>query len=131
MVDATVPRTPTRLRRSKLLRRLRRQPLGVAALALLTILILAVTFGPMLVPHEPSRTNPLAILQPPSAQHWLGTDELGRDVLARILAGGRVSMAVGLFSMLVGLSLGLSIGGAAGYFGGRFETLAMRLVDVF
>lgn len=130
MIEAGAARPPRRVR-SRTVRRILRQPLGIAAFVLLVLLVLLVTFGPAFVPHAPSRTNPLSILQPPSAQHWLGTDELGRDVFARILAGGRVSMAVGLFSMLIGLSLGLSIGGSAGYFGGRTETVLMRLVDAF
>ena len=132
MIDAPSIGTPTATkRRSRLLRKVLRQPLGIAALTLLLVLIVAVTFGPQFVPHSPTRANALNILQPPSAVHWLGTDELGRDVFARILAGGRVSMAVGLFSMLVGLTLGLTIGGLAGYFGGRVEALLMRLVDAF
>jgi peptide/nickel transport system permease protein len=83
------------------------------------------------VPHSPTRTNARSVLQAPSATHLLGTDELGRDVLARLLVGGRVSLAVGLFSMLVGLSLGIAIGGTAGYFGGAVESALMRLVDAF
>lgn len=112
-------------------RRIRRQPLGLAAFAVLLTLIVLVVVGPWLWPHEPTRANALATLEPPSAQHWLGTDELGRDVVARILAGGRVSLAVGLFAMLVGLGIGTVVGGSAGYFGGRVETVLMRLVDVF
>jgi len=117
--------------RSRLLRKVTRRPLGMIAFSFLLVMVLAVVIVPRFVPHSPTRTNPRAILQPPSATHLLGTDELGRDVFARILAGGRVSMAVGLFSMLVGLSLGLVIGGSAGYFGGRVESLLMRMVDVF
>ena len=107
--------------RGRLWRRIARRPVGIAAFAVLVTIALAVTIGPALVPHSPTRTNPRAILQPISPAHLLGTDELGRDVLARILVGGRVSMAVGLCSMLVGLTLGLAIGGTAGYFGGRVE----------
>ncbi len=132
MIDArpATAAAPSR-QRSRLLRKVMRQPLGIAALALLVALVLLVSVGPRFVPHSPTRTNALAILQPPSPQHLLGTDELGRDVFARILAGGRVSMAVGLFSMLVGLTLGITVGGNAGYFGGRLEALLMRLVDAF
>ena len=130
MIEAA-PRTPPAAARGRLWRKIARRPVGVIAFAVLVAILLAVTFGPSLVPHSSTRTNARAILQPPSAEHWLGTDELGRDVLARVLSGGRVSMAVGLFSMLVGLSLGLAIGGTAGYFGGRVEGILMRLVDAF
>ncbi len=130
MVDAAA-RPRRTVPRSRTLRRIARQPLGIAAFLVLVVLVLLVTVGPSLVPYDPARAAPLNILADPSPEHWFGTDELGRDVLARILAGGRVSLAVGLFSMLIGLSLGVGIGGAAGYFGGRVEALLMRLVDVF
>lgn len=120
-----------RQRGSRLWRKLRRSPLGVAALALLLLLLGLVVFGPLLYPQSPQRANALLTLEPPSAEHWLGTDELGRDVFARILAGGRVSMAIGLLSMLVGLVVGTLAGGVAGYFGGVAETVVMRLVDTF
>lgn len=132
MIDTTAARLATQpTRRLRLLRKALRQPLGLIAAALLLLLVLAVTAGPQFVEHSPTRANPLNILKSPSATHWLGTDELGRDVLARILAGGRVSLAVGLFSMLVGLTIGLTVGGLAGYFAGRVEALLMRLVDAF
>jgi peptide/nickel transport system permease protein len=131
VIEAAASAPVARRARSRVVRKILRQPLGIAAFALLLFLTVLVAAGPQVVAHSPSRTNPLSILQQPSTAHWLGTDELGRDVFARILAGGRVSMAVGLFSMLVGLALGLSIGGTAGYFGGRIESLLMRLVDAF
>jgi peptide/nickel transport system permease protein len=128
---AVESRGALRTRRSRWLRRVRRQPLGIAAAFVLLVLVLLVTFGPMLVAWDPTRTNALQTLRPPSAEHWLGTDELGRDVFSRILSGGRVSLAVGMFSMLIGLVVGIVIGGAAGYFGGRTEAVLMRIVDAF
>lgn len=118
-------------KRQKLWRRIRRQPLGLTAFGVLLILVLTVAFGPLVWPFDPDRANPLNNLAAPDGTHWLGTDELGRDVFARILAGGRVSLSVGLFSMLVGLTIGMAVGGSAGYFGGRTEAVLMRLVDVF
>jgi peptide/nickel transport system permease protein len=111
--------------------KVRRQPLGLVAFGVLVLLVLTVLIAPVVYPHQPSRANPLSTYASPSAEHWLGTDELGRDVFARLLAGGRVSLAVGLLSMLVGLSIGMFVGGLAGYFGGWLETLLMRLVDMF
>lgn len=131
MIDAPTRTAAPRPRRSRLWRKIARRPVGIAAFALLLLMLLAVTFGPSLVPHSPTRTNALNILQPPSATNLLGTDELGRDVLARLLSGGRVSLAVGLFSMLVGLSIGIAVGGTAGYFGGGVESALMRVVDTF
>ena len=118
-------------RRSRFLARVQRQPLGIAAFTVLVLLVLLVVFGPAFLAHSPTRTNPLETLRPPSAEHWLGTDELGRDVFARIVHGGRVSLSVGLFSMLVGLASGVAVGGSAGYFGGRTESVLMRVVDTF
>lgn len=131
MIEAPVRTAAPRPQRSRLWRKIARRPVGIAAFAILILMILAVTFGPSLVPHSPTRTNALNILKPPSATHLLGTDELGRDVLARLLSGGRVSLAVGLFSMLVGLSIGIAVGGTAGYFGGSVEGALMRVVDTF
>jgi peptide/nickel transport system permease protein len=132
MIDAPAPvGAGPRVGGSRLWRKVARRPVGILAFAVLVTILAAVTFGPTLVPHSPTRTNARSILQAPSATHLLGTDELGRDVLARLLVGGRVSLAVGLFSMLVGLSLGIAIGGSAGYFGGAVESALMRLVDAF
>jgi peptide/nickel transport system permease protein len=132
MIDATAPATaPARVAGSRLWRKIARRPVGILAFAVLVAILAAVTVGPAIVPHSPTRTNARSILQQPSATHPLGTDELGRDVLARVLVGGRVSLAVGLFSMLVGLSLGITLGGTAGYFGGAVESALMRLVDAF
>lgn len=130
MADA-VAKAPATKERHRFWRKVRRQPLGIAALVGILLLVTLVVFGPELYPHTAQRTAPLNTLKAPSAQHWLGTDELGRDVFARILAGGRVSLAVGLISMLVGLTIGTLAGGAAGYFGGLTESAIMRLVDVF
>ncbi len=132
MADVVVPSRPAApKRRGRVLAKALRQPLGLIAFTVLLLLVLLVVFGPAFLPHSPTRTAPLQTLQPPSAEHWLGTDELGRDVFARIVHGGRVSLSVGLFSMLVGLFLGIAIGGSAGYFGGRTESVLMRIVDTF
>jgi peptide/nickel transport system permease protein len=132
MIDAPAPASASpRVGGSRLWRKVARRPVGILAFAVLVTILTAVACGPSLVPHSPTRTNARSILQAPSATHLLGTDELGRDVLARLLVGGRVSLAVGLFSMLVGLSLGIAIGGTAGYFGGAVESALMRLVDTF
>ncbi len=116
---------------SRLWRNMRRNPVDLIPLFILLSLILLVIVGPFFYPQDPERTNALNTLDSASQEHWLGTDELGRDVFARILSGGRVSLAVGLLSMLVGLSIGTVVGGLAGYFGGKLENVLMRLIDMF
>lgn len=117
--------------RSRFWLKVRRNPVGLGAFVVLCLLYLLALFGPLLYRISPEDTDPLNVLSGPGATHWLGTDELGRDVLSRLLSGGRVSLSVGLLSMLVGLLLGTVVGGTAGYFRGRLEAVLMRLVDVF
>lgn len=117
--------------RSRFWLRVRRNPLGLGAFLAICLLALLVVFGPTLYQVAPDSTDPLNILAGSSPAHPLGTDELGRDILSRLLYGGRVSLAVGLLSMLVGLTIGTLAGGVAGYFKGWAETVVMRLVDVF
>ena len=100
-------------------------------LALIALLALATLFGPTLLGLDPTLIDPLGRLQPPSAAHWLGTDPLGRDLLARLLAGARVSLgAVGLILVLV-LALGGTAGCAAGFLGGAVDAVLMRTCDAF
>ncbi|RIH83762.1 Glutathione transport system permease protein GsiD [Calidithermus terrae] len=117
--------------RSRLWLRVRRNPVGVGAFLTVCLLTLLVVLGPAFYRVAPDATDPLNILAASSPAHPLGTDELGRDMLSRLLYGGRISLAVGLLSMLVGLTIGTLAGGVAGYFKGWAETVVMRLVDVF
>jgi len=116
--------------RSRFWIKVRSNPVGIGALVVLGLLYLLALLGPLFYRISPESTDPLGVLVGPGPVHWLGTDELGRDVLSRLLYGGRVSLSVGLLSMLVGLLIGTVVGGAAGYFRG-LEALLMRLVDVF
>ncbi|MGE5590927.1 MAG: ABC transporter permease [Bacillota bacterium] len=112
-------------------RRFVRQPAGLAAGLLLLLLYLAAFLGPLVYRVSPTATDPLAAIAGPSAEHWMGTDELGRDLLARLLYGGRVTLSVGLVSMLVAMLVGTLVGALAGYHRGWVEAVLMRLVDVF
>jgi peptide/nickel transport system permease protein len=99
---------------------------GAALLALVTA---AVALGPLLVPYAPERPDFAEILATPSALHWMGTDDLGRDVLARVLAGGRVSLLVAAGGVAAALLAGAPLGLASGHLGGWLEHIAMRCVD--
>lgn len=125
-VKPAAPRTPTRMA----LKRFFRHKLAVVGLVMLGIITLLVVFGPLLVPFHPDQIDLLSRSQGPGAKHWLGTDQTGRDILARTLVAGRVSLLVGLLSTLISVIVGTTLGALAGYFGGQVDNLIMRFVDV-
>jgi peptide/nickel transport system permease protein len=120
---------PSLRRRPGPLRRFSRNPSTVAALGYLLVVILAAICAPVITPHDPNRIEMGATLLPPSAEHWLGTDESGRDEFTRLLHGARISLAIGVVAMLLSVVLGTAIGSLAGFFGGVSDALTMRLTD--
>ena len=113
-------------------RRFRRHRAGVASLVLLvTLVVFSLAAWPLqaALGLDPNATDLLARYDPPSAQHWLGTDEAGRDELLRLMLGGQTSLLVGVLATAAGGALGLLIGLLAGYFGGRTDALLMRVTD--
>ena len=112
------------------LRRFLKHRLAVLAVAILGLLIAGVVFAP-LSSYSPTEQKPAEYFRPPSAQHWFGTDELGRDIFTRILYGGQISLAVGLLSTLLTFTIGVIVGALAGYYGGWLDNLLMRLTDAF
>ena len=111
-------------------RRLIANRAAVASACILIILILAALFAPWIAPHSYSYQNLDLGATPPSGEFLLGTDTLGRDLLSRILYGARVSLLVGFVATAVALVIGVSWGVIAGYFGGRIDSVMMRIVDV-
>lgn len=111
-------------------RHFRKHRMAVIGMITLALLLLACIFGPYLSPYDIERSNVREIGQPPSMAHPFGTDELGRDLLTRILAGGRISLSVGAMSMLVAVTIGITIGSIAGFHGGRIDNILMRFTDV-
>lgn len=103
---------------------------AVVGLFVVLAVVLMAVFAPWLAPFDPDGVNLRARMQPPSAQHWLGTDEVGRDILSRVIWGARPSLAVGLVSVLMASTVGIALGVLAGFFGGRLDALLMRLVDM-
>ena len=100
-----------------------------AALLVLAVIALAALVAPLLVPAASEAMDLLARRAPPSMAHWFGTDELGRDVLARVLVGARVSMAIGLLSAFLSVALGSAIGAVGGFVGGWVDAALMRITD--
>jgi peptide/nickel transport system permease protein len=112
-----------------LLRTLRRHPrLGIGGGLVLLLLVVAI-FAPVLTHYDPITGDILQSLDPPSASHWFGTDDQGRDVFARVLYGARLSLSVAVIAVAIGLVVGVSIGLLAGYAGGVVDLLLMRLID--
>lgn len=112
------------------LRRFFKHKLAGIAIGVLLILILVAVFAG-LNSHNPLEQNPTNSLANPNVSNWFGTDELGRDVLSRIMYGGRVSLAVGLLSTLLSILLGITVGALSGYFGGWLDSALMRVTDAF
>jgi peptide/nickel transport system permease protein len=115
---------------SKALRRFLRHPGGMLGLVMLLLLIGVAVFAPAIAPYPPLRVDPINALVPPSPEHWMGTDTLGRDVLSRVIHGTRISLRLGLVSVSIALSLGILIGVLAGYLGGRVDDVLMRFIDI-
>jgi len=109
----------------------RRERLAMAGLAVVVVLLLAAILAPLLATHDPAAQALANRLQPPSRQHWLGTDELGRDVWSRILFGGRVTLGMVVAVVLMVAPFGLAVGCVAGYAGGWLDRALMRVTDVF
>ena len=94
------------------------------------VIVLVAIFAPVLSPYDPLEQDAINRLSPSSPDHWLGTDDFGRDVFSRIIWGSRVSLIIGILSVLAGMLVGTAMGMVAGYYGSRVETLIMRIVDV-
>jgi peptide/nickel transport system permease protein len=104
--------------------------LAVAGLAVLGILVVVAVLGPWIAPYDINDIDVPSRLQSPSLQHWFGTDELGRDVFSRVVIAARVSLQVGFIAVGIALAAGVSIGLAAGYYGGWTDSVLMRAMDV-
>ena len=115
---------------SLIIRRFFKHRLAGIAIGALLILILSAVFA-YLSPYTPTQQEPINSFKSPSAEHWFGTDELGRDIFTRILYGGRVSLTVGLISTFSSILIGVIVGALSGYFGGWLDSILMRVTDAF
>ncbi|PDT79164.1 ABC transporter permease [Bradyrhizobium sp. C9] len=110
-------------------RRLIRRKGAVLGLAVIVLFILLAVFAPLIVPYDPIATSWSLVRKAPSLQHWFGTDELGRDVLARVVFGARASLLAGVISVSIALAIGVPLGLLAGYRGGFIDALISRITD--
>ena len=105
-------------------------PLALAGFIIIITMFLLAMLAPWVAPYDPDAFDVKAILLAPSWQHWMGTDGLGRDVLSRMLYGGRISLLVGLVAVGISTAIGIVLGALAGYYRGWVDTVIMRLVDI-
>jgi peptide/nickel transport system permease protein len=112
-------------------RQFARSRAAMAGLVTLAMLVALASLSSVVSPYDPTTINLSDKLQAPSMSHWLGTDYFGRDVLSRVLHGGRVSLAVGLLVVVIAMAVGIPIALAAGFLGGRVDNLLMRVMDAF
>ncbi|WP_439374130.1 ABC transporter permease [Bradyrhizobium sp. DASA03120] len=135
MTDAVLAATPVTdageldspARRAR--RRLFKRKAAVAGLVVLVVFILLALLSPLMVPYDPLATSWSLVRKPPTAAHWFGTDELGRDILSRVIYGARASLLAGLISVAIALGIGVPLGLLAGYRGGFVDALISRITD--
>lgn len=111
-------------------RRLKQNKAAMLGLFIIVFIIIVAVAGPWISPLSYSDQNLTAANQPPSAEHWFGTDNLGRDLFIRVLYGARISLAIGIVASCINLTIGVVYGGIAGFFGGRVDKIMMNIVDV-
>ncbi|TNJ65537.1 ABC transporter permease [Paenibacillus hemerocallicola] len=126
----TTPAVKPVLPRNRAWARFKQNKLAVISLFVMAAIILLALFAPLIATHDPAEQDLLNRLKPPSADHWFGTDDLGRDLFSRVLYGSRVSLSVGIFSVVFNVAIGVAVGALAGYYGGKLDSILMRFVDV-
>ncbi len=126
---AVYPARPPR--QATLAGRTLRNPLSLAGAVLITLLILLAWMAPLIAPFDPLKTETVQRLRPPHAPHWFGTDQLGRDIMSRILYGTRTSLRIAILTAVIATAIGAPMGVVSGYFRGRTDDLLMRLTDMF
>ena len=111
------------------LRRLKRRKGAVVGLVVIALFVILAVFAPLISPYDPAAQSWTSVRKAPAGAHWFGTDDVGRDVLARIIFGARASLLAGVISVAIALSVGVPLGLAAGYVGGWFDALLGRITD--
>ena len=110
--------------------RFRKNPLAATGLLIIIVLASVAALAPFIAPYEPTAINVYNVLSPPSLSHPFGTDELGRDVLSRMIWGSRVSLKVGIIAVGIAIFIGIFVGSISGFYGGKVDAVMMRFVDV-
>lgn len=129
-IAPTIPARPSRTRVRMIWTQLRRNRAGLIGLGILMLFLTAGAFAPLLAPYDPYEINLEETLKGPDAAYWLGRDELGRDLLSRIIYGARLSLVIGIIAVAIGVGFGVPIGAVSGYLGGWPDLLTQRLIDI-
>jgi len=128
----SVPPTPhffSRWLQNRAWKKFKKNPVGWLGLIIIVAFIILAVSAPMLAHYDPVKTNWLAVREAPSAQYWLGTDEIGRDIYSRLLYGARASLMAGFFAVVIAFIIGVPLGMVAGYFGGRIDSIISRFSE--
>jgi peptide/nickel transport system permease protein len=107
----------------------RKKPLGAFGAVVAVLLIIVAIFAPLIATHDPNATDSALVFAPPGSEHWLGGDQIGRDVFSRLVYGARVSLYAGLLSAFIGASIGMVVGVASVHFGGKTDLIVQRIID--
>ncbi|MCY0900860.1 MAG: ABC transporter permease [Firmicutes bacterium] len=124
------PAVPATSQRARMFKRIFHKPITVIATAFLILVALSAIFAPWIAPFQLNTPDLSSMLAPPSATHWMGTDDVGIDLFTEVLYGGRISLMIGLSSAIIAVVIGGTIGSVAGYFGGWVDAVLMRITDV-
>ncbi|SIM46279.1 ABC transporter permease [Micromonospora cremea] len=124
-------KVPTARTHTRQLRPWYQNPSLIAGIVVTGLLVLIAVLAPLIAPHDPLAQDLLNARKGPSAEHWFGTDTLGRDIASRLIWGARVNLRIGFLAVLIPFVFGTMVGAIAGYFGGWFDILIMRIVDIF
>lgn len=116
-------------RRNRMLAKFLANRSALAGVIIVALFVLLAVLAPLVAPFDPNKTNFLALRKPPSAMYWLGTDEIGRDILSRLIHGGIASLYAGVISVFIALAIGMPIGLIAGWFGGWSDAVISRATD--
>ena len=129
--EAIEPRRISRIGAKAIIRGIFKHKLSRAGIIIIILLFIMAIFAPFLAPYDPNTQDLYNVLVGPSATHWLGTDNVGRDLFSRVIYGSRISMSVGFFAVFLAVSVGSFLGLLAGYRGGVVDMIIMRVVDTF
>lgn len=116
--------------KNAVLKRFLRHRLAVIGIVMLTFLVLMAIFAPQIAPHDPNYIDPISMDDSPSKEHWLGLDQVGRDVLSRVIHASRISLSVGVVAVSIYVTIGAVLGSLAGYYGGVMDIALTRLADM-